>query len=146
MKAIIFIGIQASGKTTFFEQNLEAGFVRISMDELHNRNKERRLVQECVEAGKDFVIDNTNPTREDRQRYLSLVSGTGYEVDAYFFQSRVQDCVRRNQERGETVPAKAIAATSNRLEQPSYEEGFDHIKYVAIKENGYEISDWEDQK
>lgn len=145
MKAILFIGIQASGKTTFFKQQLETdGFVHISMDLIGNRNKEKQLVQDCISAGKDFVIDNTNPTKSERRRYLDLLDGKGYEVAGYFFQSRVQDCIRRNQERGETVPPKAIAATSNRLETPSYAEGFDSIKFIEITENGFSISDWED--
>ena len=145
MKAIIFIGIQASGKTSFFRQMLEKdGFVHISMDVLGNRNKERQMVLDCIAAGKDFVIDNTNPTRDDRRRYLDLLSGSSYEVAGYFFQSRVQDCVRRNKVRGETVPVKAIAATSNKLEMPSYDEGFDILKYISITEGGFSITDWEE--
>ena len=39
MKAIIFIGIQASGKTSFFKQELEKdGFVHISTDITVSRN------------------------------------------------------------------------------------------------------------
>lgn len=145
MKAIIFIGIQASGKTSFYERLLEKdGYFHISMDILGNRNKEEQMVQDCIATGKDFVIDNTNPTREERRRYLELLADSGYEVAGYFFQSRVQDCVRRNQERGEKVPSKAIAATSNKLEMPSYDEGFDILKYISITENGFSMSDWED--
>lgn len=145
MKAIIFIGIQASGKTSFYERLLEKdGYVHISMDILGNRNKEEQMVQDCIATGKDFVIDNTNPTREERRRYLELLADSGYEVAGYFFQSRVQDCVRRNQERGEKVPSKAIAATSNKLEMPSYDEGFDILKHISITENGFSMSDWED--
>ena len=146
MKAIIFIGIQASGKTSFYRERLEnEGYVHISMDVLGNRNKEKQLVLDCIAAGKDFVIDNTNPTREDRRRYLDLLEGSSYDVAGYFFQSRVKDCVQRNWARGETVPSKAIAATSNRLEMPSFAEGFDTLKYVAITDNGFSISDWEEQ-
>ena len=145
MKAIIFIGIQASGKTSFFKQQLEKdGFVHISMDIIGNRNKEKQLVLDCIASGKDFVIDNTNPTREERRRYLDLLADSGYDVAGYFFQSRVQDCVRRNRARGETVPSKAIAATSNKLEMPSYAEGFNTLKYISITENGFSVSDWED--
>ena len=147
MRAIIFIGIQASGKTSFFNVELgKDGFVHISMDVLRNRNKEKQLVLDCIAERKDFVIDNTNPTRTDRKRYLSLLEGSGYTVEGYYFQSRVQDCVKRNAARGTPIPAKAIASTSNRLELPSYEEGFDVLKYIALTENGFSITDWEEQK
>ena len=116
------------------------------MDVLRNRNKEKQWVMECIATGKDFVIDNTNPTRTDRKRYLSLLEGSRYIVEGYFFQSQVQDCVLRNAKRGNPVPAKAIASTSNRLELPSREEGFDVLKYITVTANGFSVTDWEEQK
>ena len=59
--AIIFIGIQASGKTTFYHRMLSDGYyTHISLDNLHTRNKERQELAKCLEGGKSFVIDNTN--------------------------------------------------------------------------------------
>ena len=42
-KAIIFTGIQASGKSTFFKQHFRSGFVHINLDTLHTRNKEAAI-------------------------------------------------------------------------------------------------------
>lgn len=67
--AIIFIGIQASGKSTFYHEQF-AAYTHINLDTLHTRNKENLLLQECVECGRSFVVDNTNPTKEDRQKYI----------------------------------------------------------------------------
>ena len=64
--AVIMIGIQASGKSTFCSKYLSDGFVRISMDELNTRNKEKLLLAECISKGMDIVIDNTNPKKENR--------------------------------------------------------------------------------
>ncbi len=133
--AIIFVGIQGCGKTTFFRKRIEPymkSWKRISMDELHNRNKEAAMVRECIENRRSFVIDNTNPTKEDRKRYLDMLDGKGYRVMCYFFQSRMKDCVERNRLRGELVPAKAIAATSNKLELPSKDEGFTDMVYIKV--------------
>ncbi len=47
--AIIFIGIQASGKSTFYHERFE-DYVHINLDTLHTRNKENILLQECVES------------------------------------------------------------------------------------------------
>lgn len=61
-QAIIFIGIQACGKTTFYHRMLSDGnYVHISLDELHTRNKESQELTKCLENGNSFVIDNTNP-------------------------------------------------------------------------------------
>lgn len=140
-RAIIFVGIQASGKTTFYMERLKPlGYACISMDLLHSREREQRMLDLSAASGAHIVIDNTNPTREDRRRYLPKLKAAGYEVDCYFFQSRVKDCIRRNEERGMKVPATAIAATSNRLELPSGQEGFDNIFFVKIGADGFETT------
>ena len=140
-EAIIFVGIQASGKSTFYKERLEPlGYAHISMDHLHNRKRERQMLDNAIAAGTPIVIDNTNPTREDRQRYLPKLKSVGYRTVCYFFQSRIKDCIQRNEERGMPVPSNAIAATSNKLELPSRQEGFDEVFFVRIGPQGFEIS------
>lgn len=145
--AIIFVGIQASGKSTFYEKQLKPlGFFQISMDLIHSRRREQELLDQCILDGSPLVIDNTNPTREDRQRYLPKLKAAGYCVQCYFFKSRVRDCIRRNEERGEKVPPQAIAATSNKLVLPSRKEGFDEIFFVQIAPEGFDISPYIEQQ
>ena len=48
-QAIIFIGIQASGKTTFYNRLLSGeSYTHISLDVLHTRNKERLALMDCL--------------------------------------------------------------------------------------------------
>ena len=42
MECVIFIGIQASGKTEFYKQNFFKTHVRISMDMLKTRHREEK--------------------------------------------------------------------------------------------------------
>lgn len=145
--AVIFVGIQASGKSTFYHERFEPlGFRGVSMDCLHNRNREEAMIRECVDSGESFVIDNTNPTIMERRRYLDMLEGSGYMVCCCFFQSRVHDCIRRNQLRGETVPDNAVAATSNRLELPSSAEGYDRMYYVRIASSSFEVTPYKEYK
>ena len=142
-QVIIFIGIQASGKTTFYNQMLADGFYsHISLDVLHTRNKENLEISECFEVGRSFVIDNTNPEIVDRERYITKAKEHGYHIIGIFFQSIVKDCVSRNVTRGNKVPSKAIAATSNKLQMPSLEEGFDELFFARITDNGFDITKW----
>jgi len=142
-QAIIFIGIQACGKTTFYHRMLSDGnYVHISLDDLHTRNKEKQELMKCLESGNSFVVDNTNPEITDRATYIQKAKEYGYHVIGIFFQSRVKDCVRRNEERGGNVPSKAIACTSNKLQMPSRSEGFDELYFVRIENNDFEISTW----
>lgn len=141
-QAIIFIGIQASGKTTFYNRMLSDGYSHISLDDLHTRNKERQLLMDCLQNGMSFVIDNTNPEISDRKQYIQKAKEYVYQVIGVFFQSIVKDCVLRNEERGDKVPSKAIACTSNKLQMPSKAEGFDELYFVRIVNNDFEITTW----
>ena len=142
-QAIIFIGIQASGKSTFYNRLLNDGFyTHISLDLLLTRNKENQKLTDCLSNGKSFVVDNTNPTFEDRKKYIEKGKEYGYHIIGIFFQSKVKDCIKRNEERGGNVPSKAIASTSNKLQMPSKAEGFDEIFFVKIINNEFEITKW----
>lgn len=144
-QVVIFIGIQASGKTTFFKQVLSCfGYTHINLDTLKTRNKESHAMQECFNSGLSFVVDNTNPEKSDRERYISLAKLHGYEVIGIFFQSILQDCIARNTARGSVVPTKAIPSTQRKLQLPEYFEGFDKLYFVRIVDNGFEITDWKE--
>ena len=142
-RMILFMGIQASGKTSFYQKHLQE-YAHVSMDVLHNRNKERQAIEECIATGRDFVVDNTNPTKEDRKRYFDMIKGTDYQVTGYFFRSVIRESVERNAQRtGKAcVPECAIAATSNKLELPEYEEGFAELYYVSLQDGEFVVDAW----
>lgn len=142
-QAIIFIGIQASGKTTFYHRMLSDGtYTHISLDILHTRKREKRLLMQCLSVGRPFVIDNTNPAIADRSEYIRQAKAHGYQVIGIFFQSIVRDSITRNAKRTHKVPAQAIADTSNRLQLPSTLEGFDQLYFVRIEDDRFVISFW----
>jgi len=130
--AVIFMGLQGSGKSYYYNLHFKGKYEHINLDTLHTRNKESLMLKECTDRGACIVIDNTNPTRADRARYIPLLKDTGYRVIGYFFESKIKDCIRRNEERSgkARVPNIAIAATSNKLEMPSYSEGFDELYFI----------------
>lgn len=112
---------------------------RINLDTLHTRNKEKLLLQDCFEKQESFVVDNTNPTAEDRKRYIEPAIKHGYRIVGYYFKSAIRDCVDRNEKRkGKAkVPSHVIANIQNKLEMPSYEERQDKImidnsKYIPM--------------
>lgn len=142
-QVIVFIGIQASGKSTFYESVLKPlGYEHINLDTLHTRYREQNLLQEYFQTSKSFVVDNTNPEQKDRARYIPAAKVNGYEVIGLFFQSIVRECIARNEQRKNAVPPKAIPCTQNRLQLPSYSEGFDKLYFVKIIDNGFSISEW----
>ena len=139
----IMTGIQASGKSAFCREYLPE-YDRINLDTLHTRNKENIAMDEAFRAKRNMVIDNTNPTVEDRKKYILKARENGYKIIGYFMQSRLRECIARNElrEGRERVPSKAIAATSNKLQMPSYAEGFDELYFVSITDTGMTVEKW----
>ena len=141
--AVILIGIQGSGKSTFYRQFLP-DMVHVNLDTLKTRHREKELIQNCFENGKSFAVDNTNPTRAERERYISEAKDHGYNVVGFFLESKLQVCIARNSLRtGDArVPVKAIAATSNKLELPNYDEGFDELWFVYNDGEKMTVFEW----
>jgi predicted kinase len=138
MEAILFIGIQGSGKTTFYQRRFFETHVRINLDMLKTRHREKLLVDACIEARQRFVVDNTNVRREDRQRYIPKLREAGFKVKGYFFEPAVERAIRWNDQRtGKTrVPVKGILGTLKRLNQPEADEGFDELFRVTVDKTG----------
>lgn len=112
------------------------------MDLARTRNRETRLLRLCLETQLPFVVDNTNPTRQTRQKYIKLAKMEKYKVIGYYFQSRLKDCIERNAQRTRQVPDVAICGTATRLELPRYDEGFDELWYVSTKPGGFAVEAW----
>ncbi|MDQ1162971.1 putative kinase [Chryseobacterium sp. SORGH_AS 447] len=143
MEMIIFTGIPASGKSSFYKELFFNSHLRISMDLLNTRNKENKLMQYGFETQSRMVIDNTNVTRESRKKYIESAKQNQYQIIGYFFESPVQDCLERNKNRKDSINEIGIKAKYKELEKPDYTEGFDKIFSVKIINNTFEISDYE---
>ena len=153
MELVIFIGLQASGKSTFFRTYFATTHELVSKDCFrNNKNPSRRqsqLIETALKSGQSLVVDNTNPTLEDRASIIQLGRLYNAEIIGYYFKSKVQYCLERNQKReGKArVPDVAIYVTMNKLVQPSYAEGFNKLYYVIIAGNGgFKVRDWREKK
>ena len=148
MEAVILIGLQGAGKSTFYRQRFLATHVHISLDVLKTRHRERALLEECLNAKRPFAIDNTNPSRLDRETYIGPAKQAGFRVVGYYLQSRVEDCHRRNSQRSgaEQIPLIGLLGTAKRLELPRYDEGFDKLHYVRFGDDGqFIVEEWLDE-
>lgn len=147
-EAIIFIGVQATGKSTFYKEKYFNTHIRINLDMLRTRNREKQLLEYCINCSQSFVIDNTNPTKEERIKYIEKIPKQNFEITCYYFKSNIEEIKIRNEQRSgkENIPLVGILSTYKKLERPTYEEGFDKIIYVEIDENGKFIEkEWENE-
>jgi predicted kinase len=138
MEAVIFVGVQGSGKSTFYRERFFDTHVRINLDMLRTRQREQLLLTACLAGRQPFVIDNTNPLPSDRARYIGPARQIGFRVVAYFFETPLRDAIRRNNERAgkQKVPVPGIAGTFRKLQAPILEEGYDAIYKVTISPEG----------
>src|SRR6266699_6788376 len=138
MEMVILIGLQASGKSTFFRTCLAATHEYISKDQMRNNKhpgrRQAQLIEEALQKGHAVVIDNTNPTVEVREPLIRLGRMYNAEITGYYFESQVRQCLERNRlrEGKARVPDVAIYVTARELVRPSYAEGFDKLFYVRI--------------
>ena len=133
---IIFVGLQAAGKSTYYRDHLAATHVHVSKDLMKNASnremKQREMIIQALAAGRSVVVDNTNPTPVVRAPLIELGHACGARVVAYFFETAVKDAVARNRlrEGKARVPDVAIYVTSKKLVPPSPGEGFDEVRVI----------------
>ena len=148
MELILLTGLQASGKSTFCRERFFRSHLRINLDMIKTRHREERLMKVCFETQLPFVIDNTNVTQSDRARYITLAKQYKYRIIGYYFQSKIHDCIARNEQRPEheQVPKPGLLGASKRLELPCHDEGFDELYYVQIdpETQSFFVETWED--
>jgi predicted kinase len=145
----ILVGLQASGKSTFYRTRLAGTHELVSKDCFpNNRNpgrRQRQLVEAALAAGRPVAVDNTNATVEDRASLIALGRTFGAVVIGYYFESRLEDCMDRNRQRSgkARVPDIALFASRRRLVVPSLSEGFDRLFFVRlVAGNAFEVLAW----
>ena len=148
MEAVIFIGIQGTGKSSFYHERFFHTHVRINSDMLKTQNRLRVLLNACLDARQSFVLDNTNVTREARAPFIAQSRAAGFRVVGYYFRSDITSALARNSERvnAARIPDRGVLGTYKKLEIPQRSEGFDALYYVQIDPSGkFQVEEWADE-
>lgn len=143
MEMVLFVGGQGAGKTTFYKQMFFDTHLRVNLDMLRMRHRERLLLQACIAMKQRFVVDNTNPTVQDRERYLVVARDAGFRVLGYHFDVALPDLLQRNAARSgkARVPDLAIKGTVKKLQPPALAEGFDALYRVVPCDGGFDVTE-----
>jgi len=134
MELIIFAGLQGSGKSSFYINRFVDTHLRINLDMLRTRRRENAILDASLKSGQRVVIDNTNPTTEDRAVYLQAAKGHHFETVAYYFDVPYETCKERNDLRSgkKRVPEAGLKSTAKKLVEPTQVEGFGAIYRVDV--------------
>jgi predicted kinase len=151
LEVVILIGFQGAGKSTFRAQRFEGTHALVSKDLLRNNRRperrQQRLIAEALAAGKSVLVDNTNPSVEERATTIDTARSFGARVVGYFLESPLQECAARNEARADDarVPDVGLFATAKRFVRPSKQEGFEEILTVrTLPDFRFEIAPYEE--
>ncbi|MFH8798248.1 AAA family ATPase [Streptomyces sp. NPDC017936] len=139
----VLVGLQASGKSTFYRQRLTASHVLVSKDLFprgarRKQDRQMRLVEEALASGRSVAIDNTNPTPQEWGPLVAAGHAHGAHVTAYWFPPDLEGSLRRNAARQgrDRVPDVGVRATARRLRRPGRADGFDSVLDVRFDGRG----------
>ena len=136
-------GLPGSGKDTWIARNCPELPV-VSLDAIRGEigakptGDQGRVVQlaqerarEHLRAGRDFVWNGTNVTRQNRARVLRILRDYGARIRIVYLEPPYQRLLSQNREREDTVPDAVIAKLAGKLEPPGWDEAHEIVLDVA---------------
>nr|WP_267877381.1 AAA family ATPase [Massilia mucilaginosa] len=111
---------------------------------MKTRYREKKLLEICLDTDMPFVVDNTNPTREVRAKYIDLLKGSKFKIRCVYFRIDLERSLAWNRSRSGAalIPDVGIFDTHRRIELPTMAEGFDAMHYVDIIDDQFIVKAW----
>jgi predicted kinase len=143
---VLAIGLPGSGKTTWFGRRgitpLSSDLLRnILFDDVEEQRYQglvfstlRSLLRARLIARMPMnYVDATNLSVHERRQWIKMAKSFGYEVQAVFFDVPLEVCLDRNRQRDRSVSEEIMRKMAERLKPPVFEEGFEKITVVRVK-------------
>lgn len=146
---VLAVGLPGSGKSTWFKRR---GVTPLSSDLLRHllfdnvqeqRHQDlvfstlRSLLRARLIARMPWnYVDATNLSPKDRKHWVRMAHDFGFEAHAVYFDVPLEVCMERNAKRHRVVPEEIMQRMSQKLRQPTFDEGFAKITVVRVKQKG----------
>jgi bifunctional polynucleotide phosphatase/kinase len=125
---IILIGQPASGKSSLYENIYKPlGYIHINRDALGTKEKTISAASTNVSSGKNVVIDNTNPSIDARNDYVTIAKKYNAQCDIIYMNIKDDTCKLRNRKRTKKVSNVVYNIYSSNFQFPTTAEGNVHV-------------------
>lgn len=141
-RVIVLVGLPGSGKSTWAEAqgtaSLSSDGVRLLLsDDMENQRIHgevfatmRYLLRKRLDLGAAVtIVDATNLLPAHRKPWIRVARERGAEIEAVYFATPVEECLRRNAARARRVPDEVIREMAAKLSPPTLKEGFGHVHW-----------------
>jgi DNA 3'-phosphatase len=145
---VIMVGSPASGKSYYSHELEKKGFLRINKDTMKVDKVMLKAFEKGIQSGQNIVVDNTNPTKEARAKWIAAAKNASYSVSIVWmnFPMPVVEFldnyrIYKNKNQDTHVPAVAMRVYYKKLEAPTQDE-CDNLMEVKTINNTEMLSVW----
>lgn len=138
---IMAVGSPASGKSTFYSKHLKhRNIVYINRDTLKTIPKCVSLIRSSLSSQQSVYIDNTHPTKESREVFISIAKEFSIPVKCLHFVAdewfcKHLDVFRSITRKVDPLSSVAFNTFRSRYQPPNENEGFELIIQVPFVAN-----------
>ncbi|XP_031559592.1 bifunctional polynucleotide phosphatase/kinase-like isoform X2 [Actinia tenebrosa] len=140
-EVVVMVGYPASGKSMFCEDHMVPhGYVRVNRDTLGSWQKCVTACRNALAKGKSVVVDNTNPDKESRKRFIECARAAKVPVRCFLMDVSREHAQHNNTVR-ETlntdkdykhVGTMVFNIYRSHYVEPSCDEGFSEILKIKF--------------
>lgn len=138
-EVVLLVGFPACGKSFFSQTYLvPKGYVHVNRDTLGTWKKCVDMCAKSLRQGQSVVIDNTNPDKESRQRYINCAKTAKVPCRCFYFTATITQA-RHNERYREMIDKShqpindmIMNTFKSKLKVPESSEGFTEIVRVNL--------------
>lgn len=139
-EVILCIGLPGSGKSTFVKNKIiPCNYDHINQDTLKTLPKCLSALETSLKNQKNAVIDNTNLSKSNREKFTEICKKYGYTYRYFFFNTPKDICIHNNYLRNyitggkvDVIPSIVYNMMNKKYEKPTSDEGYEELVEITF--------------
>jgi bifunctional polynucleotide phosphatase/kinase len=126
---VVMVGSPASGKSYYSHELEKKGFLRINKDTMKTDKVIENAFNNGIKEGRNIVIDNTNPTKEARAKWITAAKKASYHITIVWMNFPISVVeyldnyrIAKYKSQDYHVPMVAMRVYYKKLEAPTQQE------------------------